>query len=335
LRPWPPTLTVYGTTSRGRLDMGTLNVSARSRLHFGLVDLVGATPRRFGGLGAMLEQPSVKVVCEPAKVFTIIGGAVDDRLRKSVLSAAARYQSSVGGEAARFEVVTSPPRHIGLGSGTATVMACLQGLDGLVGGGVARAKLGEMSGRGGASGTGVNGYWHGGWIVDAGQPLDAPVLPSGLQVPIKPSLMTQRLESPAWAVDLYLPPGVQVSGVAESRLFRRAAANEGMESLQALALLHHGLVPALLSSDLPTFGDYMGQFQALSLKRLEIGHQGPEVASLKKSLMDSYPCVAMSSMGPILAAFRGIDDPVPSLGHEPYLTNSRISGTGASVQWAE
>ncbi len=278
----------------------------------------------------------VKVLCRPATEFSITGPRLDDRLRTSVLEAAARYQATVGGSAALFEVLASPPRHVGLGSGTATVMACLEGLNELASTGATRAELGRMSGRGGASGTGVNGYWRGGWVVDAGQPRTVPVLPSGMQVPREPSLMTQHVRSPKWIVDLYLPPScVGLSGLPEVELFRRAAADDSLESLHALSLLHHGLVPAIMLDDLPSFGDNMERFQAHSLKRLEIEYHGPGFAKYRASLASAYPCVAMSSMGPILAAFRGVEAPFPDVPYEPFLVGSSIANSGSRVKWVE
>jgi predicted sugar kinase len=52
---------------------GIVQVSAPSRLHFGLWSLAGGTLRAFGGVGAMVERPGLSLRIEPAPHFATGG----------------------------------------------------------------------------------------------------------------------------------------------------------------------------------------------------------------------------------------------------------------------
>lgn len=315
-----------------------LETRVGGRIHFGLVDLTGATPRTFGGIGAMLADPVVRVTGKLSSQWTIAGLSEDVALRRQILASLRSLQLLTDCSCAALRIQEMLPRHHGLGSGTSTILSSLAAANAICGAGLSQSQLVQLSGRGGASGTGVNGFWHGGWIVDCGQvPRAATPKPSGSLLARQPSMMVQRISPPPWALDVYVPPmGRRVSGAEEEAIFREAAAGRRADSLDALAILYHGLVPALLGQDLDAFGHFMTEFQSRGLKRLEIDRQHSSVRSLLQSMRTVYPCVAMSSMGPALVGIREKVGGVPKLagGTVPSIT-TRVDGEGVRLTWVE
>lgn len=309
---------------------------AGGRIHFGLVDLTGATPRAFGGIGAMLAEPAIRVAGSRSLRWSVTGLKGDSVLRERILRALNSLSALTGCSCARLRIEHPLPRHHGLGSGTATILSCLATANAISGAGLSNADLVRLSGRGGASGTGVNGYWRGGWIIDCGRESPGVPRPSGSQQVSTPSLMVQRISPPPWTLDVYLPSnGRRISGSVEEAIFRDAAQGPREESLEALALLYHGLVPALLSHDLNAFGSFMREFQARGLKRHEIAGQHPSVRTLMRKIESVYPCVAMSSMGPAVVGIRETACTIPALKDSGLLVSTRVDDEGVQLTWVE
>ncbi len=310
---------------------------AGGRIHFGLVDLTGATPRTFGGIGAILVDPGVRVRAELSSRWMIAGLSGDAVLTRQILASLRSLQRVSGCSCAALSIEETLPRHHGLGSGTSTTLSSLFAANSICGAGLSCDELVQLSGRGGASGTGVNGFWHGGWVVDCGQPSQATPRPSGSRLGRGPSKMVQRISPPPWTLDVYVPPlGRRLSGPEEEAIFREASAGSRRDSLEALSILYHGLVPALLDQDLEAFGAFMAEFQARGLKRLEIDEQDGSVRNLMQTMRSVYPCVAMSSMGPALVGIRKTASRRPKLvGATMPCVTTRVDDEGVRLTWIE
>jgi len=285
----------------------------------------------------MLAEPAIQIVGAHSPHWSVSGLRGDIVLRERIVRVLHSFQSLTGCSCMSLRIQFSLPRHHGLGSGTATILACLVSANVISGAGLSEAELVRLSGRGGASGTGVNGFWQGGWIVDCGQESPEHLMPSGSQHASRPSMMVLRISPPPWTLDVYLPPmGRCISGAEEVEIFREAAQDHPQESLEALALLYHGLVPALLSADLEAFGAFMREFQSHGLKKHEIARQHASVRALMGKLASAYPCVAMSSMGPAVVGIRERQSSVPRLRGlgVPAITTS-VDEKGVQLGWVE
>ncbi|WP_455428547.1 GHMP family kinase ATP-binding protein, partial [Halarchaeum acidiphilum] len=95
-------------------DTGTVTVSTGARLHFGFANLSPAHERLYGSVGVALEDPRVTVSASRASSISC-----PDELDSHVRRAVARLD--VPG--AHVAAVETLPRHVGLGSGTATALA--------------------------------------------------------------------------------------------------------------------------------------------------------------------------------------------------------------------
>src|SRR5205814_7664520 len=54
-----------------------VQITAPSRLHFGLWSLGGGPGRQFGGVGAMIDQPQLQLVIEPAEQLEASGDSAE------------------------------------------------------------------------------------------------------------------------------------------------------------------------------------------------------------------------------------------------------------------
>src|SRR5437899_2708263 len=107
-----------------------VQVTAPSRLHFGLWSLGGGEGRQFGGVGAMIEQPQLRLSLEPAQELKATGAGME-----RVVAFARRWASFQGSDepACRIDVQAVIPEHVGLGSGTQLALAVAAGLNAFCG----------------------------------------------------------------------------------------------------------------------------------------------------------------------------------------------------------
>lgn len=278
-------------------------VSAPSRLHMGLLDLAHATPRTYGGFGLMISQPEVVVVGTAASTATTIGGDLTPRERHDLTVMVDALCSSRNTSGCEIEVIEQPAAHIGLGRGTALRLAaltCAAASHGVV---LGRREIQRLSGRGGTSGVGINGFFEGGLIVDAGHGGRLEFAPSRATRPESVPPVISRLElDPDWFITLAFPATQGgVSGSEEHDFFRARTPVPTTDVLTQIALLYHGILPCLLEHDLAAAGRIYSEFTRLGFKFLEIA-SADGVRPLIDAISEVAPFVGMSSLGPCVFA---------------------------------
>lgn len=322
-------------------DQSSVTVSAGGRLHLGLLDLGHATRRTFGGIGCILDGPEVKVEARISDLTRIgdshlEGGLIDAISWKAELTALENFIRTFNLQPTEVKINTELSPHVGLGSRTATTLAILAAagvINGMERSALPVSEMKKLSGRGRTSGIGVHGFFTGGWVVDAGQPQGAPLLPSGAQVDGQPSMLVQRLTSPDWQIGLFRPQGITFSGAREVDFFRANTPVDLSDVLRGLALVYHGMVPALLSGDLEAFGSALSEFQSIGFKSQEIAAQPLAVRQLMARLKTASPCVGMSSFGPLLFAIGGSEAELGDIAAEYGTTFERalVSDSGWKI----
>ena len=281
-------------------------VFAPTRLHLGLIDCSDATQRRFGGVGISLAEPEVRLhVSIGASVRNeVVGLSEWPGLREAVLRAVNALTENDPSVLVEFERL--PPRHIGLGTGTAALMAAAAGTAHLAGLDLPVSELALLCGRGGTSGVGVNAFNVGGVIFDGGHHIagDEPFAPSSFQTPSRlPPIIIRLVIPPQWRVSLFRPEGVVTAGQDELEFFRREMPVPALESLQTLAHAYHGVAPAIVEGDLPTLGHALRHIHSVGFKRRELVQQSHEVRTLLSELQANKAVAAgMSSLGPLIYA---------------------------------
>ncbi len=281
-------------------------VFAPTRLHLGLIDCSDVTQRRFGGVGISLAEPDVRlrVSIGATARSEVVGLDGDGGLPQAVLEAVNALTQDHPPVFVEFERM--PPRHVGLGTGTAARLAATAGAAHLTGLDMPVRELALLCGRGGTSGVGVNAFDVGGVIFDAGRPVEReePFSPSRYQTPNSfPPIITRLALPPQWVISLLCPQGVATAGKDELTFFHRELPVPAQESLETLGFVYHGVAPAILEADLPALSYALRQIHSVGFKRRELARQSEEVRALVSQLQASETVAAgMSSLGPLVFA---------------------------------
>ena len=236
--------------------MSALRVRTASRLHFGLLGWGPPAARQFGGVGLMVENPGIELIAEPVGAGTV-DGPLAERARNIIRQVQER--AAAGGEAAcrfvpaRFQVVSAPPEHVGLGVGTQLSLAVVRLLCELAGKKDPSVEcLARLSGRGRRSGIGLHGFLHGGLIVDGGR-----------RDEVHPPPLVARMPFPEnWSVLTIQPPGLRGRhGADEVRAFGELPPLPDRVTDRLCRLVLLGILPAVAERDFPSFGAALHELQ--------------------------------------------------------------------------
>lgn len=293
-------------------------VRARCRLHLGLFDLAGVSGRKYGGVGLSIQNPNTSVVASLAAAPVVSGEkAAPAELLVAIEEAMGRLSLAVP-RCPWFSIHVEAvvPSHVGLGSKTATVLAALMAanIEGTLG--LSRRDLVQLSQRGGTSGIGVNSFFEGGLVVDAGVRDDefGAFRPSSASTGGDPPTSLVRLPMPEdWRVTLLLPEGIRWAGGREVEFFNANSPIPEDEALVAIVSGSFALPAAVVEEDLLQFASALHRLQDVGFKAREIGAQPAGVAGVMRRLRQ-VPGVAagMSSMGPLIFAVWDVHDSAAS-----------------------
>jgi len=275
----------------------TIEIAAPSRLHFGMFSFGRSDVRQFGGVGAMLRQPGLRVRFSPADHFRVSGPLAD-----RAAEAAERMQCRLPGEQlppCHIEILLAPPDHIGLGTGTQLAMAVAVGLSTFCGKSLNDpAALAWSVGRGERSAIGTYGFLHGGLLIEAGKfsyerlsPLEA------------------RVELPnAWRfVLLWANDERGLSGAAERSAFATLPPVAPATTVALQREAHENLLPAARAADFDRFSDSLYRFGYRAGMCFAVEQGGPFASPRIQRLVESIRLLGVrgagqSSWGPTVFA---------------------------------
>lgn len=256
--------------------MGTVHTAVRvrvrtgSRLHFGLLAMHPDLPRRFGGVGLMVDAPGSELTLEPAEPVKPRGRtrAFEPTLEHVRGPHAARVAEFAGRFCAalepglrsaappfRIRVQRAAPEHAGLGTGTQLGLATAAAVAAHCGAGdLSAVELAERVGRGLRSAVGLHGFEHGGLLVEGGKRPERDISP-----------LIARVEFPSeWRIVLAIPEALRgLHGGAEVKAFADlpAVPLETTRRLCEITLLR--LLPAAVEAQSDEFGDALYELQQL------------------------------------------------------------------------
>ena len=235
-----------------------VEVHSPTRLHFGLVSFGGQSRRGFGGIGAMVAPPVLRVRVSSAQQFAVQGPLADRA--ENVTRELVRLGRLPAELPCRIEIVEAPGEHRGLGVGTqlslAVATALLRWFD------RPTADIGELAvalGRGRRSAIGAHGFVHGGLLVDGGVGE-----PPGAARQIAP--LVARVEMPtAWRFVLLAPRDAEgLSGSAERAAFDRLPPVPDEVTAELCREIMLGLLPAAVEADCDSFGESLYRYGRLA-----------------------------------------------------------------------
>jgi len=259
--------------------------------------------------------------CLPIEVHARVGrtaeteddfGSLDARGRRDIGAALQRLRETRDLRGVTVVINRLPPQHVGLGSKTATVLAALRACALAGGWDAPEATLQHLSGRGGASGVGIHGFFCGGFVADGGHNVSPEVgffpSSSGRAEGVPP--LCARLEVPPdWRFHLFLPEGNCVAGANEEQFFRENAPIPADEAHAAICSMYHGVIPAIAAGSIATLAHALRAIHRSGFKSRELGAQLSRVQGTYRALaaLDDV-AVGMSSMGPLIYAVTGSSD---------------------------
>jgi beta-RFAP synthase len=297
-------------------------VEAPSRLHMGFIDLRGELGRRFGGIGAAVETPSLLLEARPAAEL-----AAEGEQSERVLVHARRFLDHhriVGG--VRLRVHRAIPEHAGLGSGTQLALATARALAALFDRPHDAESLAEATGRARRSAIGTWAFEQGGFLLEGGRCVarDAPA-----------PLLLRRPMPGSWRCVLAVPdiaPGL--SGSAEEEAFRNLPPPSPELAERIAHRILMGLLPALVEEDLAGFGSALNEIQRLvgEMFRPVQGERfaHPMVMDLVEELLAGGAAGAgQSSWGPAVYGLVGGDEAARALADR---VERRLGGRGVVRQ---
>lgn len=291
-------------------------VEAPARLHLGLIDLRGDLGRQFGGTGAAIRWPSLRLEARAATDLSATGPEAD-----RLLHYARRFLEHHGIRAgARLRLQHMIPAHAGLGSGTQLALATAKALAVLHGLPESSAALSAAVGRARRSAIGTWVFEHGGFVLEGGRRAHGTT----------PGPLVFRHSLPeSWRCVLVIPHGLQgLSGEAEERAFRALPAPSAALVGEISRLVLMLLLPSIIESDLAGFGQAVTQIQRRVGEVFRSAQDSPFAHPLVNeaiaALLDAGAAGAgQSSWGPAVYGFADGDEAGLELAAH---TESRLAG---------
>jgi beta-RFAP synthase len=211
----------------------------------------GDLGRRFGGLGAALQKPSLLLEASPAAELQAEGEECERLLGFARLFL--ERQGLRGG--ARLRLLRGIPAHAGLGSGTQLALATARALATLFGRDLDAAALAAATDRARRSAIGTWAFAEGGFLLDGGRTLHG-----GAPAP----LLLRRPMPADWRCVIAIPDLPRgLSGASEERAFLEL--NPASEELtgRIARIVLTVVLPALVEKDLAAFGRGITELQRL------------------------------------------------------------------------
>lgn len=245
-----------------------IRVTAPSRLHFGMLSFGQPGRRQFGGAGAMIAEPSLKLTIAGSDRLRV-SGPLADRVEQ-VVNHLWHHAAWCRDPNVYITIESAPPQHAGLGSGTQLGMALARGL-------AAWFKappqtpdsLARAAGRGKRSAVGIYGACLGGLIVEGGKLTQEEISPLVSRVALRDE----------WRFVLILPrERTGLSGEAEQRAFDRLPAVPPETTAALCRELVCELVPAAVSDDFERFSEALYRYGRLA-GQCFAAHQGGAYSS--------------------------------------------------------
>ena len=271
-----------------------VTISAPSRLHFGLYAFGGAG-RQYGGVGAMIAEPRLRLEITEADEFRVVGPLAERAAEFTRRWAKFQLQPL----RCAIQIIETPPEHTGLGVGTQLGLSIAAGLNAFHGLPAAGPlELAMSVGRGLRSAVGTYGFLQGGLIAERGKLPHEPLSPLDLRVDL-PS---------TWRFALFQPPAAPgLAGGEEEQAIASLPPVPQHVTNKLIAIAQDELFPAAAQGDFAAFSDSLYRYGTLAgqcfAPRQGGPFNGPLLTRLVQTLRDlGLVGAGQSSWGPTIFA---------------------------------
>lgn len=227
-----------------------VRVSTPARLHLGIIDMKGDLGRIYGSVGIAINKPRTIVTIESSNELVIEGISA----KRAAGFAKLMLDHLNIDSHVKIRVVSAPPIHVGLGSGTQLALAIGTAICEFFGVSMTVEEIAKVMKRGSISGIGIYAFKYGGFIVDGGKRENNEKIPP----------LIFRHDFPEdWYFVICIPHVErQVYGSLEEKLMN--SVHESLKTRnpgdQARIVLIK-LLPSLIERDIRSFGDALTKLQ--------------------------------------------------------------------------
>ncbi len=226
----------------------SVSVFAPARLHMGFIDLGGSLGRKFGSIGAGINEIGTRLSIVGADALRVEGPCSERAFK-----AACKFSEAFGLDCrAAIRIHEAIPEHVGLGSGTQLSLAIGMGLARFCGLDLGVRDIARTIERGARSGVGIAVFEQGGLVVDGGRGPNTETPP-----------LIARMEIPSrWRFILVFDRrGQGLHGKQESEAFHALPPFPAAETARLCHLLLMRGLPALAEDDIEGFGAVIAELQ--------------------------------------------------------------------------
>jgi beta-ribofuranosylaminobenzene 5'-phosphate synthase len=289
-----------------------LKITAFPRIHITLIGMNQGSYRINGGIGFSISDPKFYLKFAKAEKFRLedcrklpFNNSEIERIRFKIEQIRKEYNFS---STIFCQLSGSSLTHYGFGAGTATYLACIEALFLINGYSYNEDLLKKISSRGGTSGIGINTYFKGGFVFDAGisNNRSEKIAPSSIMTKRKNlPLVLNHITLPDWKLGIVLPEEIQnLTELEEIEFFKNTCPikKEFVESILYESV--YGVLCSLIQEDFNIFCESVRNIQETKWKLEERSLYGEELKVIENEIYNSgAKSVGMSSLGPGLYYF--------------------------------
>lgn len=286
---------------------GVTTVQCYARLNFGLIDLSELPHRIDGSHGMYTGLLAGRVeLCSSKKDNIRLETEYTERL--SAVVARCRNYMSHTYTPINLSVKQELPSHSGLGGGTQLALSVVESFNREFDLKLSLDEKAYLAQSGGTSGVGSYCFANGGYILEAGRlyPSEkSTVGPSENFSYDKLAPLLAHISVPNWFLCIAIPKHCDVVyGDRESELFQKYTPISVNEVDEQCKWILKGILPALLTEDLPSFSRAVERIMELGFRAKEIETFGaPHIRAMQMMKDLGLQGVGMSSFGPSIFGF--------------------------------
>lgn len=266
-----------------------------------------------GGIGFSISLPTIDMIFAVSDSIEVVDkrlhGLTNDeqkRLVDHLCHVAAQEHLGIG-----IQCKVSESRvcsHIGFGSNSMIYLSCIEALFLINHRDYEEKEIIRLSGRGGTSGIGINTYFKGGFVFDAGivNANHRVLSPSSSFVVVdhpEPLLM-KSLVLPEWEMGVCIPSINHKTEEDEKVFFQENCPIEKKEAEKILYEAVYGITSSIMEKNFETFCKAVDSIQLTKWKQLERDIYGSDLSKVEVAIRKAgASCIGMSSFGPLLYFF--------------------------------
>lgn len=288
-------------------------IKAFPRIHISLIGMNNDGYRLNGGIGFSIAYPTLDMSFEYSDSIQVIDMREHGftqyelyRLTNHLNNVMIKEKFKTGLRCIIYDGLVEA--HVGFGSNSMIYLSCVEALLVQNQRDYNEQNVIALSGRGGTSGIGINTFFRGGFVFDAG-------IPNHEQRTLAPSssfidkvgdnpLLMKSMTLPEWHLGICIPPIEHKSEEEESDFFQKNCPinKDAVEKILYEAV--YGITSSLMEENFDTFCQSINAIQQTKWKALERNLYGNELIIAESTIRRAgAQCVGMSSLGPMLYFF--------------------------------